>query len=159
MNKNNNQAWKTKYGPRRVRVEAPTLGEAIFAAQGLTDDPAEQTEIAAALMGLPPDKVRAEMPKHALAIARECQVGGVRRSGRRAAQHRGRAQARPPQHQAGRPPAADVVAGARRRRNYFSVNPRSLMNAVQRVTSSRYIRAVACASRPSGSKPVLRNFA
>lgn len=63
MNKNNNQAWKTKYGPRRVRVEAPTLGEAIFAAQGLTDDPAEQTEIAAALMGLPPDKVRAEMPK------------------------------------------------------------------------------------------------
>ena len=63
MNKNNNQAWKTKYGPRRVRVEAPTLGEAIFAAQGLTDDLAEQTEIAAALMGLPPDKVRAEMPK------------------------------------------------------------------------------------------------
>ncbi len=39
MNKNNNQAWKTKYGPRRVRVEAPTWGEAIFAAQGLTDDP------------------------------------------------------------------------------------------------------------------------
>ena len=65
MNKNNNQAWKTKYGPRRVRVEAPTLGEAIFAAQGLTDDPAEQTEIAAALMGLPPDEVRAEMPKPA----------------------------------------------------------------------------------------------
>ena len=63
MNKNNNQAWKTKYGPRRVRVEAPTLGEAIFAAQGLTDDPAEQTEIAAGLMGLPPDKVAAEMPK------------------------------------------------------------------------------------------------
>jgi hypothetical protein len=63
MNKTNNQAWKTKYGPRRVRVEAPTLEEAIFAAQGLTDDPAEQTEIAAALMGLPPDKVRAEMPK------------------------------------------------------------------------------------------------
>ena len=63
MKKNNNQAWKTKYGPRRVRVEAPTLGEAIFAAQGLTDDPVEQTEIAAALMGLPPDQVRAELPK------------------------------------------------------------------------------------------------
>jgi hypothetical protein len=65
MNKNNNQAWKTKYGPRRVRVEAPTLDEAIFAAQGLTDDPAQQTEIAAALMGLPPDKVRTQMPKPA----------------------------------------------------------------------------------------------
>ena len=63
MNKNNNQAWKTKYGARRVRVETPTLAEAIFAAQGLTDDPTEQTEIAAALMGLPPDQVRAEMPK------------------------------------------------------------------------------------------------
>ena len=63
MNENNNQAWKTKYGPRRVRIEAPTLAEAIFAAQGLTDDPAEQTEIAAALMGLSADKVRAELPK------------------------------------------------------------------------------------------------
>jgi hypothetical protein len=63
MNKNNKQAWKTKYGPRRVRVEAPTLAEAIFAAQGLTDDHDEQVEIAAALMGLPADQVRAEMPK------------------------------------------------------------------------------------------------
>ena len=65
INKNNNQAWKTKYGPRRVRVEAPTSDEAIFAAQGLTDDPTQQTEIAAALMGLPPDKVRTQMPKPA----------------------------------------------------------------------------------------------
>ena len=68
MNKNNSPAWKTKYGPRRVRVETPTLAEAIFAAQGLTDDPIEQTEIAAALMGLPPDKVRAELPKQSPAI-------------------------------------------------------------------------------------------
>ena len=63
MNKNNNKTWKTKYGPRRVRIEAPTLEEAIFAAQGLTDDHEQQVEIAAALMGLAPDKVRAELPK------------------------------------------------------------------------------------------------
>ena len=30
--------WKTKYGPRRVRHDPPTLEEAIFAARGLTDD-------------------------------------------------------------------------------------------------------------------------
>jgi hypothetical protein len=62
----NNEVWKTKYGPRRVRMEAPTLQEAMFAAQGLTDDPAAQVEIAAALIGLPPDQVRAELPKQSL---------------------------------------------------------------------------------------------
>ena len=36
------EIWKTKYGPRRVRQEAPTLDEAIFAAKGLTDDAQEQ---------------------------------------------------------------------------------------------------------------------
>ena len=59
MSKTNNKAWKTKYGPRRVRQEAPTLEEAIAAAQGLTDEPSEQAEIAASLMGLPQDEVRA----------------------------------------------------------------------------------------------------
>ena len=65
MSKNNDQAWKTKYGPRRVRQEAPTLEEAIVAAQGLSDELDEQAEIAAALMGLPYDEVHAALLKTA----------------------------------------------------------------------------------------------
>jgi len=42
----------------RVRHEPPTLDEAIFAAQGLSDNLREQIEIAATLIGLPEDKVR-----------------------------------------------------------------------------------------------------
>ena len=63
MSKNNNEAWQTKYGPRRVRQETPTLEEAIIAAQGLSDDLDEQATIAASLMGLPSDQVRAELRK------------------------------------------------------------------------------------------------
>ena len=63
MSKNKEQAWKTKYGPRRVRQEAPTLEEAIAAAQGLTDELDEQAEIAAALIGLPREQVHAELLK------------------------------------------------------------------------------------------------
>ena len=55
--------WKTKYGPRRVRHDPPTLEEAIFAARGLTDDVQEQVEIAAGLMELPPEDVRAALAK------------------------------------------------------------------------------------------------
>ena len=65
MSKNNKKTWNTKYGARRVRQEAPTLAEAIAAAQGLSDDIDEQTEIAASLMGLPRDQVRAELLKTA----------------------------------------------------------------------------------------------
>lgn len=65
MSKNNNKVWNTKYGPRRVRDEAPTLDEAIVAAQSLTDDPSEQAAIAASLMGLPGDQVRAALLKAA----------------------------------------------------------------------------------------------
>ena len=65
MRKNNGQAWKTKYGPRRVRQEAPTLEEAIAAAQGLSEELDEQAEIAAALMGLPYDEVHAALLKTA----------------------------------------------------------------------------------------------
>jgi hypothetical protein len=56
-------SWNTKYGTRRVRQDPPTLQEAIFAASGLTSDPAEQAEIAAALMGLPVADVKAEVRK------------------------------------------------------------------------------------------------
>lgn len=57
--------WNTKYGPRRVRYDPPTLKEAILAAQGLTDQLLQQVEIAAALMDLPVDEVRAELMKSA----------------------------------------------------------------------------------------------
>ena len=51
--------WKTKYGPRRVRNDQPTLEEAILAARGLSDDVQEQIEIAAALIDKPREEVMA----------------------------------------------------------------------------------------------------
>ena len=63
MSKNNGKTWKTKYGPRRVKNDAPTLNEAITAAQGLSDDIDEQAEIAASLMGVPREQVRSELQK------------------------------------------------------------------------------------------------
>ena len=62
--------WNTKYGPRRVRRDPPTLDEAIFAAIGITDDQQAQTEIAAALMGMPFDTVLAEVKKQSRVNAR-----------------------------------------------------------------------------------------
>jgi hypothetical protein len=56
-------AWNTKYGPRRVRHDPPTLEEAIFAAQGLTDDAQQQARIAASLMDLPLEQVTPEVMK------------------------------------------------------------------------------------------------
>ena len=64
------QDWITKYGPRRVRRDPPTLDEAIFAAIGITDDQQQQAEIAAALMGLPFDEVLAEVKKQSRANRR-----------------------------------------------------------------------------------------
>jgi hypothetical protein len=62
--------WNTKYGPRRVRRDPPTLDEAIFAAIGITDDQEAQAEIAASLMGLPIESVIAEVKKIARSSAR-----------------------------------------------------------------------------------------
>jgi hypothetical protein len=59
------EAWNTKYGPRRVRHDPPTLDEAIFAAKGLTDSLQAQAEIAASLMGLPVETVRPQVLKTA----------------------------------------------------------------------------------------------
>jgi hypothetical protein len=53
-------AWKTKYGMRRVRVDLPTLEEALFAAAGMTPSVPEQIDLAADLMRLPVDQVRIE---------------------------------------------------------------------------------------------------
>jgi hypothetical protein len=51
--------WNTKYGRRRVRQDPPTVDEAILAARDLSDDLQVQVEIAAALIDLPPEQVRA----------------------------------------------------------------------------------------------------
>jgi 2-phospho-L-lactate guanylyltransferase (CobY/MobA/RfbA family) len=59
------ETWETKYGSRRVRRDPPTLEEAIAAAQGLSDELDEQIEIAAGLMALPVEAVRAEVLKAA----------------------------------------------------------------------------------------------
>jgi len=53
-------AWKTKYGMRRVRVDPPTLEEALYAAEGLTRDSREQLQIAADLMRQSVDQVQAD---------------------------------------------------------------------------------------------------
>jgi hypothetical protein len=53
-----------------LRFDPPTLEEAIFAAQGLTDDVDGQAEIAARLMGLPEVEVRAAILKAATARPR-----------------------------------------------------------------------------------------
>lgn len=50
----------TKYGPRRVRVDLPTLEDALFAAEGLTPDTHEQIRIAADLMQLPVEQASVE---------------------------------------------------------------------------------------------------
>ena len=63
MAKNAPQVWQTKYGSRKVRVDLPTVSEAVFAAQGLTDDPAEQIEIATGLYGADVADVVAEMER------------------------------------------------------------------------------------------------
>src|SRR6201985_1527568 len=62
--------WNTKYGPRRVRRDPPTLDEAIFAAIGITDDLEAQAEIAASLMGMPLETVLLEVKKIARSSAR-----------------------------------------------------------------------------------------
>src|SRR5579872_1550730 len=73
--------WHTKYGPRRVRHDPPTLAEAIAAARGLTDDVQQQAEIAASLMDLPVEQVRPEVLKAATPRKDVNTVAFVGRSG------------------------------------------------------------------------------
>jgi hypothetical protein len=53
----------TKWGSRKVREIPPTIEEAFVAAECLTDDLAQKIEIAASLMGLPVEEVRAQAAK------------------------------------------------------------------------------------------------
>ena len=57
--------WKTKWGVRRVRRDTPTIEEALIAAESLAADPAQRAEIAATLMGVPVDEVKALAAKQA----------------------------------------------------------------------------------------------
>jgi hypothetical protein len=75
--------WHTKYGTRRVRFDPPTLKEAIFAARGLTGELHQQAEIAASLMELPVEEVRAELfktepPHHGVQIVTNGRDGTAR---------------------------------------------------------------------------------
>jgi hypothetical protein len=77
------EVWSTKYGLRRVRFDPPTLKEAIAAARGLTDELRLQTEIAASLMDLPVEAVRAELlktepPCHVVQIVTNGREGNAR---------------------------------------------------------------------------------
>jgi 2-phospho-L-lactate guanylyltransferase (CobY/MobA/RfbA family) len=68
------ETWETKYGSRRVRHDPPTLEEAISAAQGLSDELDEQIEIAAGLMALPVEAVRAEVLKSVKPVVKPARV-------------------------------------------------------------------------------------
>ncbi len=57
--------WKTKWGVRRVRRDNPTIEEALIAAESLAADPVQRAEIAASLMGVPVDDVKALAAKQA----------------------------------------------------------------------------------------------
>jgi hypothetical protein len=57
--------WNTKWGTRKVRVNPPTLEEAFIAAESLTEDIGQRIEIAASLMGVPVDEVKAQAAKFA----------------------------------------------------------------------------------------------
>ena len=57
------KTWMTKWGPRKVREIPPTLEEAFAAAECLTEDLSQKIEIAASLMGLPVEDVRAQAAK------------------------------------------------------------------------------------------------
>ena len=54
------ETWMTKWGPRRVRYEPPTLDEALDAAADMTSDRDQQIQLAADLMQLPLEDVKAD---------------------------------------------------------------------------------------------------
>ena len=73
--------WYTKFGPRRVRHDPPTIAEAVAAARGLTDDIEQQIEIAASLMDLPPEQVRDEVLKATRPVRKDATIAFVGRLG------------------------------------------------------------------------------
>lgn len=53
------ESWKTKFGSRRVKQALPTIEEALTAAECLSDEFEQQVEIAASLLGVAVEEVRA----------------------------------------------------------------------------------------------------
>jgi len=92
------ESWNTKYGPRRVRRDPPTLQEAITAAKGLTDSLQAQAEIAASLMGMPVESVKPEVLKTAHDRVRPTRTIASDRGGRRAVVVEHRVTRRPARH-------------------------------------------------------------
>ena len=72
------EVWETRDGMRRVRRDPPTLEEAVFAAQGLTDDLHEQAEIVASLMPIGAEEARSAV----LRLRQRPDVGRITVSGR-----------------------------------------------------------------------------
>lgn len=65
-----NNSWRINDLPAvRVRNDPPTIEEALFAAEGLTDEPDHQVFIASQLMGVAEDEVRKHL-KPASAVRR-----------------------------------------------------------------------------------------
>ncbi len=59
------ETWKTKFGSRRVKQALPTIEEALIAAECLSDDFEQQIELAASLLGIGAEEVRAVAKKPA----------------------------------------------------------------------------------------------
>ena len=76
------EVWDTKDGRRRVRRDAPTVEEAVLAAQGLTDELSEQVEIVVSLMQVPAEEARGAV----LRMGQRKDVGRVTIAGRAGSQ-------------------------------------------------------------------------
>jgi hypothetical protein len=73
--------WKTKWGPRRVRREPPTLDEALIAAEAMAQDTESRAEIASQLMGVPVEEVRVLLARqHSQTRGRATLVNGRSRA-------------------------------------------------------------------------------
>ena len=101
--------------PVRVRHDPPTLPEAVFAAQGLTDDPDHQAAIAAELMGVDLEQARS-------AVAEAVEVQRREAEERRAAE-RARVRTIPAPSRFGAPgatPSRGVIVERRPSRNFMT---------------------------------------
>lgn len=68
------ETWNTKWGPRRVRVELPTLEEALDAAAGMTGEKTAQVQMAAELMGVTAAEIAADADRILRANVRRPQM-------------------------------------------------------------------------------------
>lgn len=113
--------------PVRVRHDPPTLPEAVFAAQGLTDDLDHQIEIAAELMGVSHDEAR-EAVAEGQALARK-------EAEEREAADRARVRTiQAPSRFAGpgAPPSRGVIVERRPSRNFMTVPRPTLVRLTPR---------------------------